>query len=66
MGVEGICPLGIASRTFSLPYDLVIRTRTVFLPGFSDEQRRDIQGIGKSMREYVRQDLDLITKAPGV
>lgn len=60
-GGGGICPV-IMESTFSLPYETVIRIKREVLPSFSDFEIKDIEGIGKSMRKYIKDDLKFIYK----
>lgn len=60
-GGYGICQLPTSS-SFSLPQDLVIEVNRQILPSLSNEERRDILGIGKSMREYVDRDLEFMAQ----
>jgi len=57
----GICEVSSHS-TFSLPYDLVMKVNNKTMPSFSEEERKDIQGIGKAMRKYIDKDIETIEK----
>jgi hypothetical protein len=57
----GICQ-STNQSTFSLPYDLVIKTREKTIPSLSDSERKDVEGIGKSLGKYLDKDLEYIKK----
>jgi hypothetical protein len=57
----GICQAG-AHSIFSLPYDLVMKVRNKTLPSLSEEEQKDILGIGKCMRKYIDEDMKDIGK----
>jgi hypothetical protein len=50
----------VGQSTFSLPYELVSEVRKEIMPTFSESEKRDITGIGKAMRKYVKEDLEYI------
>ena len=54
----GICKAGMES-TFSLAYKDAVKIQEI-LPSFTEQQRRDIEGIGKAMRKYINKDLEYI------
>lgn len=60
-GVGGICPV-LMESTFSLPCELVSKVRKEIMPTFSESEKKDVIGIGKAMRKYVKEDLEYIQK----
>jgi hypothetical protein len=57
----GICQAG-AHSIFSLPYDLVMKVQNKTMPSFSEQEQKDIEGIGKEMRKYIDADIKDIGK----
>ncbi len=49
--VPGIRPTFCMAQTFSPEYAWIERARTETIPSFTEEQRKDIAGIGKKLRE---------------
>jgi hypothetical protein len=60
-GVGGICPM-VTTSTFSLPYTIVFKVKNDILPSLSRTERESVEGIGKSMRSYIKEDLEYINK----
>ncbi|MBI2663419.1 hypothetical protein HYX15_02695 [Candidatus Woesearchaeota archaeon] len=58
-GSGGICPVLMRSA-FSLPQELVLKVQRELIPLLSEAEKRDIKGIGKSMRKYISKDLGFI------
>ena len=54
-----ICKVSTIS-TFSLDQETITRVEKEILPYLSKSERKDINGIGKSMREYIEKDLEFI------
>ncbi|MFH1787180.1 MAG: hypothetical protein ABH811_00075 [archaeon] len=54
------CP-GVGSSIFSPPYDKVIETKK-FMTSLPEFQKKDIEGIGKVMRDFIEKDLEYIRK----
>ena len=57
----GICPV-VMKSTFSLPQELIVTVKKNVLPAFSDDERKDVEGIAKAMRKYVDEDIAFIQK----
>jgi len=54
-----ICPVA-AQSTFLLHQDNIIRARQEFISKLSDSEKKDIEGIGKTMRKYIDKDVKFI------
>lgn len=59
-GFRSIFPPGILESTFSLSHDTITRVHKEVLPLFSEQEKRDIEGISKAMRKYINKDLRFI------
>lgn len=58
---DGICPFPTQSK-FSFSPDYLERVQKEVIPSLASSERRDVEGIGKSMRKYIKRDLKFIGK----
>ncbi len=55
----GICGV-IMKSTFSLPQEITDKVKREIIPTLSNTERKTVEGIGKSMRKYIDEDLEFI------
>ncbi|MFZ5955507.1 MAG: hypothetical protein ACOYT4_03705 [Nanoarchaeota archaeon] len=58
-GHGGICNVAYES-TFELPKDLIQKVQSEVMPNLDEKEKTDIKKIGKSMRRYIKEDLEFI------
>ena len=49
-------------KSFLLPQEILIKVQREIMHVLSDQEKKDLKGIGKKMREYIDRDLKFIKK----